>query len=87
MTTPDATLMIGTTTVATRPDAERLARGLVESRLAACAQIDGPITSVYHWQGKIETTAEFRITIKFTASNAAALETWLRDNHPYDTPE
>ncbi|AWI10187.1 divalent-cation tolerance protein CutA [Ereboglobus luteus] len=81
------TLMIGTTTVASRDEADALARGLVESRLAACAQIDGPVTSVYHWQEKLETTAEYRLTIKFLYANATALETWLRAHHPYETPE
>ena len=81
------TLLVGTTTVSERADADRLASGLVESRLAACVQIDGPITSVYSWQDKLETAPEFRLTVKFPAANAAALENWLRANHPYDTPE
>jgi periplasmic divalent cation tolerance protein len=81
------TLLIGTTTVSARSDADRLARALIGTRLAACVQIDGPITSIYHWQDKLETTGEFRLTIKFPAANAAALDTWLHANHPYDTPE
>jgi len=86
-TSSPTTLLIGTTTVSTRADADKLARALVESRLAACVQIDGPITSVYSWQNKLETAPEFRLTIKFPSANAPALETWLRANHPYDTPE
>jgi len=86
-TLPTTALLVGTTTVSERADADRLARGLVENRLAACVQIDGPITSVYSWQDKLETAPEFRLTVKFPAANAAALETWLRANHPYDTPE
>jgi len=86
-TTLATTLLVGTTTVSGRADADRLARGLVESRLAACVQIDGPITSVYTWQDKLETAPEFRLTVKFPAANAGALESWLRANHPYDTPE
>ncbi|MDR1010328.1 MAG: divalent-cation tolerance protein CutA [Opitutaceae bacterium] len=78
---------MGTTTVSDRPDADRLARALIETRLAACVQIDGPITSVYRWQNNLETAVEFRLTIKFPAANAAALDTWLHANHPYDTPE
>jgi periplasmic divalent cation tolerance protein len=88
-TSPDAAaaLLIGTTTVSARPDADRLARALIETRLAACVQIDGPITSVYRWQNNLETAVEFRLTIKFPDANAAALDTWLHANHPYDTPE
>ena len=44
-----------TTTTEKREDADRIARTLVERRLAACVQIVGPITSVYRWKGKVET--------------------------------
>ena len=46
-------MIIAWTTTATRSDAERLAEGAVEKRLAACAQIDGPVLSHYHWEGRL----------------------------------
>ena len=80
-------LLVGWTTVGNREDADRLARGLIESRLAACVQIEGPVTSQYIWQNKAETAEEYRLTVKFIPARAAAVETWLQEHHPYATPE
>ncbi|QEV17979.1 divalent-cation tolerance protein CutA [Streptomyces alboniger] len=78
-------------TVLTTTDAEHkardLARGAVGARLAACAQITGPVTSVYRWEGDIETAQEWQVLLKTTAARYAALEAWLTDAHDYDTPE
>jgi periplasmic divalent cation tolerance protein len=67
--------------------ASSLARSAVAARLAACAQVDGPITSTYRWGGQLETAEEWRITFKTTAEQYPALEAHLRAEHPYDTPE
>jgi periplasmic divalent cation tolerance protein len=75
------------TTVAERADAERLARVLVEQRVAACVQIDGPITSVYRWKAEVETAAEWRCTIKTRKSLYDAVERAIRALHRYETPE
>ena len=80
-------LLIGWTTVASRDDASRLAGGLVETRLAACVQIDGPITSHYIWGNRAEAAQEYRLTVKFIPARAAAVEAWVLAHHPYDTPE
>jgi len=80
-------MFVAWTTTALRPDAERLARGAVESRLAACAQVDGPITSYYHWEGKLEQTVEFRVWFKYLPANASALSAWVHNHHPFTTPQ
>ena len=80
-------MLIAWTTLANREKAEELARTAIEQRLAACVQIDGPITSHYLWQGRPERAAEFRLCFKFLPSQQVALEAWLFDHHPYDTPE
>ncbi|MFO1446795.1 MAG: divalent cation tolerance protein CutA [Opitutaceae bacterium] len=80
-------LSVAWTTVSTREAAEQLARPLVESGLIACAQIDGPITSIYRWNGKLEESQEFRLTLKFPADRLTAVERWVHQHHPYDTPE
>jgi periplasmic divalent cation tolerance protein len=80
-------LLLGWTTVASKDDATRLARGLVEARLVACVQVDGPITSHYIWENRAETAPEFRLTIKFIPARAQAVETWLFAHHPYAAPE
>lgn len=80
-------MLVAWTTTAAHADAERLARGAVESHLAACAQIDGPVTSIYRWEGKVEECKEYRIWFKCLRSNAAALGAWVHHHHPYDTPQ
>jgi periplasmic divalent cation tolerance protein len=75
------------TTTANKADAERLARALVEQRLAACVQISGPITSCYRWQETIETASEWLCTIKTTDAVYRQVETVIRQLHTYDEPE
>ena len=73
------------TTVGTRADAERLARTLVERRLAACAQIDA-IDSFYVWDGALQHDGEFRVLFKTTRDRYDAVESAIRELHPYDVP-
>ncbi len=80
-------MLIAWTTIGKRTDADFLARGAVERRLAACAQVDGPITSHYHWDGRLEQAEEFRVWFKYLPANAGALGAWVHNHHPYDTPE
>ena len=80
-------LMITWTTVASREDADRLATTAVEFNLAACVQIEGPITSHYRWEGKREHATEFRLTFKCLPTLLAALGTHILAQHPYQTPE
>ena len=75
------------TTLDDRDRAEALIRGAVERRLAVCGQLLGPITSTYWWEGRIETTNEWLILFKTTATRARALEAWIIEEHPYDVPE
>jgi periplasmic divalent cation tolerance protein len=67
--------------------AEALARGAVEARAAACAQITGPVTSVYRWKGAVETAGEWQVLFKTTGARYDALEAYLLAAHDYDTPE
>jgi periplasmic divalent cation tolerance protein len=68
-------------------DARRLANLAVERRLAACAQIVGPITSVYRWQGTVESATEWQVLLKTTASRVSELIEALRAEHVYEVPE
>lgn len=79
-------LVVVTTTDAVEK-AEALARGAVEARVAACAQVCGPVTSVYRWEGAVETAREWQVVFKTTASRYEALEEHIRRHHDYDTPE
>jgi periplasmic divalent cation tolerance protein len=72
------------------PDSEaafNLARDLVQLRLAACANVLSPATSVYRWEGAIERATEHPVLIKSTADRYAALEAAIRERHPYALPE
>ena len=73
------------TTVATLETARRMARALVEHKLAACAQI-GEIESFYSWQGEVANDREFRILFKSTEARYPALEAAIRELHDYELP-
>jgi periplasmic divalent cation tolerance protein len=74
----------------TAPDPEtavRLARTLVEERLAACVNVVPGIRSVYRYQGALHEDAETLLIVKTRAERAAALEARVRTLHPYELPE
>lgn len=74
----------------TAPDqtiARALARELVEKKYAACVNIQMGVESVYEWNGQIEQSSEILLIIKTSEARYAALESWLAEAHPYDTPE
>jgi len=73
------------TTVASRDDAHRLARALVERKLAACAQISD-IESIYRWQDEVRQEPECRILLKTTEERYPLVESTIRELHPYDLP-
>lgn len=75
------------TTFGQRAAAEACAGRLVEERLAACVQVDGPVRSVYRWNGRVETVEEFRCTCKTTAERAQACVAAIEHGHDYKTPE
>ncbi|RSU75509.1 divalent-cation tolerance protein CutA [Sphingomonas sp. S-NIH.Pt3_0716] len=66
--------------------ARAVARTLVAERLAACANILGPCTSIYEWQGKVEEGAEVPILFKTSADRRDALMARIAQLHDYDVP-
>lgn len=70
-----------------RASAESLARTLVEKRVAACVNILAPCRSVYRWKGRVEQEDEHPVLIKTTRDAYAALESAIRQAHPYELPE
>ena len=75
------------TTTNKKDDAGKIARDLVEKRLAACAQVVGPIQSVYRWKGKIEEEEEWLCILKSRSDCYEKIEKRLKDIHPYEEPE
>jgi periplasmic divalent cation tolerance protein len=79
--------VVATTTTPTRQQADRIARALVERRLAACVQIVDPIRSCYRWDGAVHEDPEVLLVIKSVDTLIPAIETALRELHPYEVPE
>lgn len=80
-------VFVAWTTLGSRAEADRLAAESVRLGLAACAQVEGPITSHYRWEGRLERSEEFRVCFKAPAAALERLESWVLESHPYDTPE
>jgi len=76
-----------TTTTKKKEDAEKIAISLVERKIAACAQIAGPIISIYRWKGKIETAEEWQCVIKSRKNLYDEIEKAIRAVHTYEVPE
>jgi periplasmic divalent cation tolerance protein len=75
------------TTTDSRTEAMELARAAVESRLAACAQVAGPVTSTYWWDDDVERAEEWLIMLKLPADTYEKLVALLTERHSYDEPE
>jgi periplasmic divalent cation tolerance protein len=85
--TDNVDALVVLTTLENQEDGERLATLLLEGGLAACVQILPPMTSIYRWQGAVERASEILLLIKTTRPAYQRLETVIKENHPYQTPE
>jgi periplasmic divalent cation tolerance protein len=74
-------------TCAAEADAERLARALLDARLAACVNVVPGVRSFYRWKGEIESAAEFMLIIKTSRDLFPALLAEIEKLHPYEVPE
>jgi periplasmic divalent cation tolerance protein len=69
-------------------EAKRIARAVVEARLAACVNIlPGAVTSIYRWKGKLESAQERLLLIKTSRKRMAKLRATVERMHSYDVPE
>jgi periplasmic divalent cation tolerance protein len=75
------------TTTDSRAEAMELGRAAVEARLAACAQVAGPVASTYWWEGGIERAEEWLVLLKLPAARLGELTAFLTERHSYDEPE
>jgi periplasmic divalent cation tolerance protein len=75
------------TTAPSQEEAARIARALVEERLAACVQVLGPVASTYRWQGAIETSQEWLCIAKTAKGLYPEVEQAVRRVHSYQVPE
>lgn len=84
--TPDEFVVV-LVTAGTADEAATIGRTVVEERLVACANVIGPIRSIYRWQGAVEDAAEHLLLLKARAADVPALERRVRALHSYDVPE
>ena len=75
------------TTTDSRAEAMELSRASVEARLAACAQVAGPVASMYWWDGALERTEEWLVLLKLPADRYDELAAFITERHSYDEPE
>ena len=87
MPVPGASARVVLITAPRGRTAEKLAKGLVASKLAACVNVVPAVVSHYRWRGKLHRDAESLLVAKTRASKLAALDAWLAKHHPYSTPE
>jgi periplasmic divalent cation tolerance protein len=84
--TPDDFVVV-LVTAGAADEAARIGRSMVEERLAACANVVGPIRSIYRWQGAVEEAEEHLLLLKARAADVPALEARVRALHSYEVPE
>src|SRR5260370_11097372 len=75
------------TTTDSRAEAMELSHAAVEARLAACAQVAGPVASMYWWDGALERTEEWLVLLKLPADLYDELAAFITERHSYDEPE
>ncbi|KPV62549.1 MAG: Divalent-cation tolerance protein CutA [Candidatus Bathyarchaeota archaeon BA2] len=74
-------------TVANRDEALKIVRSLLKERLIACANIVGPISSIFWWKGKIEEASEFLVFMKSRENHFERLSERVMEIHSYEVPE
>ena len=73
--------------VATREEAERIARSLVEERLAACVNVVPGVVSLYRWKGAVHREDEILLVMKTRSEKVETLRARLLALHSYELPE
>lgn len=83
----DLDILTVTTTVGSADDAKRLAREIIERRLAACVQVEPIAASFYRWEGRLCEDPEVRLSIKTLPERRDALQALFAESHPYELPQ
>lgn len=76
-----------TVSTPTEQEAAALGRLAVEQRVAACAQVSGPVRSTFRWDGEVTTEQEWLCTFKTARRSLEHLVKLVNDHHSYDLPE
>jgi periplasmic divalent cation tolerance protein len=81
------TYVIVLVTTASKQEAEKIAKRLLKQKLIACANIIGPVSSLFHWSGKMETAEEYLIFMKSHRDLSDKLTETVKALHSYEVPE
>jgi periplasmic divalent cation tolerance protein len=74
-------------TTPSKQEAEKIAQHLIDKRLIACANIIGPVSSVFHWSGKTEHAEEYLMLLKSRKDLFEKLSETVKALHSYEVPE
>ena len=74
-------------TVVNQEEAMRIGEGMVNAKLAACANVVPGIQSIYRWKGKVVKSEEFLLILKSSKARYSELEKAIKAMHTYETPE
>jgi periplasmic divalent cation tolerance protein len=74
-------------TTANKAEAEKISQALLKEKLIACANIISPVTSFFHWQGKIDQAEECLVVMKSRMSLFSELADRVKSLHSYEVPE
>jgi len=74
-------------TAGSEEEARKIARHLVEQRLAACVNIIPQIESIYRWQGNVDSAREWLLLVKTTLEKFPDVRDAIRELHSYEVPE
>lgn len=84
---PEDSVLTVTTTLGSMEAARELAQRILDSRLAACVQIDQGLTSCYRWEGALRQDPEVRLVIKTLPGCEGPLRALFAEHHPYELPQ
>jgi periplasmic divalent cation tolerance protein len=80
-------IMVGWTTVTSQKDARNMVHNLLESKLIACGEIEGPFSTIYRWNEKNVEDDEWRVCLKFPKSLKSKIKKRVSEIHPYELPQ
>jgi len=80
-------IILVSTTMGNLHDAEEIAGKLLEKHVVACAQISGPIKSLYRWKESMVSEEEYLLTVKTTSALQQLVVSLISQLHPYELPE
>ena len=70
-----------------KSEAEKISQLLLKKKLIACANILGPVTSYFHWKGKVDVAEEFLIVMKSRKDLFERVSEYVKRLHSYEVPE